>query len=927
MRGAVSKTTPNPDVVKQVVELYAVSYEDQQRFNLALNISKSEAGLPSDLKKYVRDRLRLAESKGIIGQYAAAAKDFNRRDIHGPIHSVLTSVYSRLFADFYNKHLKAGIKKEDQDLAMILTASHDAAREHGGPDHLEHQNAVYSAIILKANGYSEEEAVRLSLLVANKDGGVTKAERNAGLTSRKDQPSKLIQCSDCAAIMRLSPFNGFEKSGGFNPDYLNAWQDLKRSKGKRLSDDQFEAAKADLEKLLLFINEIEKSCRASGIKSYEGLLQYAKTLADGAKGKDFDDLKRKFNQAVDIISSQTEKAKDDARRVRFTESVLRVDEDKRGASRAAPTHPAAADSSAAKPAVTDPNISKTADVQGVRFHKLKQGNFTQVGEGSGAAKLSQIPVAIAGSTNSGIFWQVGGGGMNGALCTYCDARGITGGVNSYLQKVMPGKNVAEVTGKVSFVDLEKFKNSGDINQWPLKKIIYSASPDLGGNSAKDAEKAMKEFGKKFREELNANGISEVVMPLFSGGFYAGVHSKPDIARWMMEGFFEADKSLKSKAGYNPIEVYCLGSDLFSAVEKMRAGTKASAIPAAETPKVAAKKAEEPAAPNPKVVAPAKDKEKKVEKEGVLPEVAAKAEGELARESRKKEEMQAKKAKKALSDAKESGVRYRGSAAETAEVEEKEGAELELKDSTQKKKVSKATAAAKTVAELVTPNPKDVAPNKSKEKKAEKERALPEVVAKEERESGRVRRKKEAKDKKAPVATEEVVEIEEREEVDSESKESSQKEVTLKDSSTSELARSPEVAKTAQDVAAEPLPEAPIAPPPVEVKKSLEDQFPLLKKEVAEEIVVKIDPKLLKKEEDSDDLSIKVKKGYKEEWVKIKADDTKFKVEGDSVKVNNQEFRRDAMRFYLEKNPASSVAKAQATQLAKMISLINVGSDR
>ena len=465
-----------------------------------------------------------------------------------------------------------------------------------------------------------------------------------------------------------------------------------------------------IEKLLLFINEIEKSCRASGIKSYEGLLQYAKTLADAAKGKDFDDLKQKFNQAVDIISSQTEKAKDDARRVRFTESVLR------GASRAAPAHTAAADSSAAKPAVTDPNISKTADVQGVRFYKLKQGDFTKVGEGLRAAKLSQIPVAIAGSTNSGIFWQVGGGGMNGALCDYCDERGITGDVNSKLKRVMPGKTVAEVTGKVSVVDLEKFKKAGDRNQWPLKKIIYSASPDLGGNSAKDAEKAMKEFGKKFREELNSNGISEVVMPLFSGGIYAGVHSKPDIAKWMMEGFFEADKSLKSKAGYNPIEVYCLGSDLFSAVEKMRAGTKASAIPAAETPKVAAKKAEEPAAPNPKVVAPAKDKEKKVEKEGVLPEVAAKAEGELARESRKKEEMQAKKAKKALSDAKESGVRYRGgAAAETAEVEEKEGAELELKDSTQKKKVSKATAAAKRVSEPVTPNPKDVAPNKSKEK--------------------------------------------------------------------------------------------------------------------------------------------------------------------------------------------------------------------
>ena len=34
-----------------------------------------------------------------------------------------------------------------------------------------------------------------------------------------------------------------------------------------------------------------------------------------------------------------------------------------------------------------------------------------------------MPLAIAGSTNDGIFWKIGGGGMNGILVRYLQSNG------------------------------------------------------------------------------------------------------------------------------------------------------------------------------------------------------------------------------------------------------------------------------------------------------------------------------------------------------------------------------------------------------------------------------------------------------------------------------------------------------------------------
>lgn len=174
-----------------------------------------------------------------------------------------------------------------------------------------------------------------------------------------------------------------------------------------------------------------------------------------------------------------------------------------------------------------------------KFQNLTNSNAPYNPFGRNAdPSLAKVPVALAGSTNSGIFWQIGGGGMNGIAADYCDKLGVLDEANQQLAQAAQSfgaQTAANVSGRITPLHLS--------DNAPVQDLLYTASPDLSGMSEEEAKKAMQQFGREFRKSLAEQNQSEVIMPLFSGGIYSGGHDKEKIAKWTMQGFFaEEEKS-------------------------------------------------------------------------------------------------------------------------------------------------------------------------------------------------------------------------------------------------------------------------------------------------------------------------------------------------------------------------------------------------
>ncbi len=179
--------------------------------------------------------------------------------------------------------------------------------------------------------------------------------------------------------------------------------------------------------------------------------------------------------------------------------------------------------------------------------------------------LKKVPVAITGSVNADIFWQIGGGGMNGKMEEYL--KGIGGQAlilaNKELDKGPKRSGGPEkAIGTVQLLDLVRIAGVKEGSQ--VQNILYSASPDLSRLSNKQgAKEAMTAFGKKFRTQLSNQGIKELCLPLYSGGIYSNGHSQEDIAEWLMEGWLAAEKE---SPAMEKVKVYLGHPSLVDAVQ-------------------------------------------------------------------------------------------------------------------------------------------------------------------------------------------------------------------------------------------------------------------------------------------------------------------------------------------------------------------------
>lgn len=178
-------------------------------------------------------------------------------------------------------------------------------------------------------------------------------------------------------------------------------------------------------------------------------------------------------------------------------------------------------------------------------------------------KLKKVPVAITGSTNTDIFWQIGGSNMNGDLAEYLREINprLLQEANKKLRDEGPKKrDLKDAIGRVEAVDFTKIGGFKAGSQ--VEKILYSASPSLATNPA-EAKAAMIAFGEKFRNQLYKKGVGELCLPLFSGGFYRGSNSQQEVAEWLMEGWFLAE----TKASAMPeVTVYLGHQCLVDAVQ-------------------------------------------------------------------------------------------------------------------------------------------------------------------------------------------------------------------------------------------------------------------------------------------------------------------------------------------------------------------------
>jgi hypothetical protein len=199
--------------------------------------------------------------------------------------------------------------------------------------------------------------------------------------------------------------------------------------------------------------------------------------------------------------------------------------------------------------------------------------------------LKKVPVAITGSTNPDIFWQIGGGNMNGDLAKYLRTINpkLLQEANKKLRDEGPTKgDLKGAIGRVEVLDFTKIE--GFKAGYQIEKILYSASPNLGSNP----RTTMIAFGEKFRNQLHEKRVKELCLPLFSGGVYNGGNSQDKVAEWLMEGWLAAE----AKTDMPGVTVYLGHQCLVDAVTaKGIQCTKHS--PSATTPAVSGTKSPTP----------------------------------------------------------------------------------------------------------------------------------------------------------------------------------------------------------------------------------------------------------------------------------------------------------------------------------------------
>ncbi len=240
--------------IKHIANLYrGLDFDAQKRFNDQFLIgaapAKEGSGYEKEpLKRYLATALEAAHSQFGCSDTPRKShpkidgnEDKRERGIHGVEHAILTSVYAKMFADFYKKYDLATddeTKDENINWAMIITAAHDIARVDGGKDADEYKNAFYLALILEKDfGVARDQAIEIASHVAQKDSD----------SEDKSFLSKMAHDADCAAITRITGHRN-----NFNFELLDATKAI-----NKLPTDQQAAATAELRQLIHFISTVE----------------------------------------------------------------------------------------------------------------------------------------------------------------------------------------------------------------------------------------------------------------------------------------------------------------------------------------------------------------------------------------------------------------------------------------------------------------------------------------------------------------------------------------------------------------------------------------------------------------------------------------------------------------------------------------------
>jgi len=515
--GSLEKFKSSKDLARFIVERHAkFNFEEQGRFNKAFGLTTEN---PPSVENYIRAMLKVAPQKNVtdfLAEAASGAKGLqfgNDRSFHGAYHSIITTVYTGMFADFYSKHFAGkfgipdgGLSEEQRNLAMVMTSAHDIARNTDLMSTDEHNNAFYLALILRDHfKLEQDQAIALASHIAKKD--------SPGDFAKKSIYSRLTQCADCAAIVRVYG------SGGFKEDMLDARKDI----NEMPSSPEKSAAEADLKLILDFAKAFEDKMGAkehAGYKvnntTFDGATRYLRAVAKGIS-KDPTAGQKAFLGYLDGLSNEPK-----------SEFI-------------------------SLPYKPDPSSQVGVEPY---YDFISTSN----------EDLKKVPVALTGTVTVG-WWQIAGGGMNGQMEGHL--RDMGGSVfdlaNAKLAYEGPKeKDGAEnAIGTVQLLDLNTITGFKQDSQ--VQSILYSASPSLAGSDSATARAKMNAFGKKFRTQLSNQKIPELCLPLYSGGIYSGDHSQENVAEWLMEGWLAAEEE---SPAMEKVKVYLGHPCLVKAVEKL-----------------------------------------------------------------------------------------------------------------------------------------------------------------------------------------------------------------------------------------------------------------------------------------------------------------------------------------------------------------------
>jgi len=515
--GSLEKFKSSKDLARFIAERHAkFNFKEQGRFNKEFGLTTE---ITLSVEDYIRDRLKVASQKNVTEFLDEAKPDAkglqfgNDRSYHGAYHSIITAVYTGMFADFYSKHFvgkfgiaDGGLSEEQRNLAMVMTSAHDIARNTDKMSTDEHNNAFYLALILRDHlKLSQDEAIAWASHIAKKDSPDDFA--------KKSIYSRLTQCADCAAIVRVCGSRGFDET------MLDARKDIDDMLGQKNK----EAAEADLKLILDFAKAFEDKMRAeehAGYKvnntTFDGATLYLRSVAK-------DISKEGHKEFLGYLAGLSNEPKSE-----FISSLTFFPHQK--------------------------GVEPYYDFIGTPEESLKK-----------------VPVALTG-TITVEWWQIAGKGMNGQMEGHLRGMGgdVLGLANAKLADEGPKKKdgAGNAIGTVQLLDLTQIEGFEKGSQ--VQTILYSVSPYLGDEGGKkiaatDAKKLMNNFGEKFRTQLSDQKIPELCLPLYSGGVYACGHSPEDIAEWLMEGWLAAEE--KSPA-MKKVKVYLGHPCLVKAVAKL-----------------------------------------------------------------------------------------------------------------------------------------------------------------------------------------------------------------------------------------------------------------------------------------------------------------------------------------------------------------------